>query len=142
MAERFLRSYALGHLLDDPRFATNEARVENADELDQAIGGAIAMRTFEENVKIIADNALTAAAVQTVADIEDDPHWQTRQLTISVPNGASLVRMHNIVPRLSETPGDIKWAGGALGEHNIEVYRSELGLTCDDVRRLTDAGVL
>jgi len=142
MAERFLRSYALGHLLDDPRFATNEARVENADELDQAIGGAIAMRTFEENVKIIADNALTAAAVQTVADIEGDPHWQTRQLTISVPNGASPVRMHNVVPRLSETPGDIKWAGGALGEHNVEVYRSELGLSCDDVRRLTDAGVL
>src|SRR5438876_843658 len=62
MAERFLRSYALGHLLDDPRFATNEARVEHADELDEAVSGAIAARTLDENVAIIADNALTAAA--------------------------------------------------------------------------------
>jgi crotonobetainyl-CoA:carnitine CoA-transferase CaiB-like acyl-CoA transferase len=142
MAERFLRSYALGHLLEDPRFATNEARVEHADELDEAIGGAIATRTLDENVQIIADNALTAAAVQTVADIETDRHWQDRELTINVPNGASPVRMHNVVPRLSDTPGEIKWPGGVIGEHNLDVYGSELGLDGDEVRRLTEAGVL
>ena len=142
MAERFLRSYSLGHLLDDPRFATNEARVQHADDLDEAIGNAIASRTFAENVRIIDDNALTAAPVQTVADIEADPHWQVRQLTIDVPNGEVAVRMHNVVPRLSDTPGDIKWPGGAIGEHNLDVYRSELGLSCDEIQRLTDAGVL
>jgi formyl-CoA transferase len=142
MAERFLRSYSLGHLLDDPRFATNEARVQHADDLDEAIGNAIASRTFAENVRIIDDNALTAAPVQTVADIEADPHWQVRQLTIDVPNGEAAVRMHNVVPRLSDTPGDIKWPGGAIGEHNVDVYRSELGLSCDEIQRLTDAGVL
>jgi crotonobetainyl-CoA:carnitine CoA-transferase CaiB-like acyl-CoA transferase len=142
MAERFLRSYSLGHLLEDPRFATNEARVDHADELDAAISSAIAARTLDENVKVIGDNALTAAAVQTVADIEADEHWRLRQLTIDVPNGAAPVRMHNVVPRLSDTPGDIKWAGGAIGEHNVDVYRSELGLTGDEIRRLTDAGVL
>src|SRR5437773_4220408 len=59
MAERFLRSYSLGHLLDDPRFATNESRVQHADDLDEAISNAIASRTFAENVQIIDDNALT-----------------------------------------------------------------------------------
>ena len=142
MAERFLRGYSLGHLLDDPRFATNEARVQYADDLDEAISTAIASRTFAENIRIIDDNALTAAAVQTVADIEADPHWQIRQLTIDVPNGEAPVRMHNVVPRLSDTPGDIKWPGGTLGEHNVDVYRSELGLSCDEIQRLTDAGVL
>ena len=142
MAERFLRSYALGHLLDDPRFATNEARVQHADDLDVAIGGAIAARTLAENAAIIAENALTAAPVQTVADIEADPHWQARQLTVNVPNGRAPVRMHNVVPRLSATPGDIKWPGGALGEHNLEIYQSELGLSGDEIARLTGAGVL
>jgi formyl-CoA transferase len=61
---------------------------------------------------------------------------------INVPNGAAPVRMHNVVPRLSDTPGDIRWAGGAIGQHNVDVYRSELGLDCDEVRRLTDLGVL
>src|SRR5947207_2834846 len=54
----------------------------------------------------------------------------------------SAERIHTIVPRLSGTPGDIKWPGGVIGEHNVEVYRSELGLTCDEIQRLTEAGVL
>jgi formyl-CoA transferase len=52
------------------------------------------------------------------------------------------VRMHNVTPRLSATPGEIRWAGGALGEHNNEVYRTELGLTCDDLNRLKATGVI
>ena len=70
MAERFLRSYGLDALLDDPRFATNEARVQHALELDHAIADAIASRTLAENVAIIEANKLTAMPVQTVADIE------------------------------------------------------------------------
>jgi crotonobetainyl-CoA:carnitine CoA-transferase CaiB-like acyl-CoA transferase len=142
MAERFLRGYALAHLLDDPRFATNEARVQHAQDLDAVIGGAIATRTLAENVRIIADNSLTAAPVQTVADIESDPQWQARALTVTVPNGTKSVRMHSVVPRFSATPGEIKWPGGALGEHNTDVYHTELGLTCDEIKRLTDAGVI
>jgi crotonobetainyl-CoA:carnitine CoA-transferase CaiB-like acyl-CoA transferase len=142
MAERFLESYSLGHLLADERFATNEARVQHSRELDSEVAKAIAVRTLEENLEIIRTNSLTAVAVQTVADIERDPHWRMRQLIVDVPNGNSKVRMHNVTPRLSATPGEIRWAGGALGEHNNEVYRTELGLTCDDVNRLKETGVI
>jgi crotonobetainyl-CoA:carnitine CoA-transferase CaiB-like acyl-CoA transferase len=142
MAERFLESYALGHLLADERFATNEARVQHSRELDAEVAKAIAVRTFEENLEIIRTNSLTAVAVQTVADIERDPHWRIRQLIVDVPNGNSNVRMHNVTPRLSATPGEIRWAGGALGEDNNEVYRTELGLSCDDLNRLKETGVI
>jgi crotonobetainyl-CoA:carnitine CoA-transferase CaiB-like acyl-CoA transferase len=142
MAERFLESYALGHLLADERFATNEARVQHSRELDAEVAKAIAVRTLEENLEIIRTNSLTAVAVQTVADIERDPHWRIRQLIVDVPNGNSNVRMHNVTPRLSATPGEIRWAGGALGEHNSEVYRTELGLSCDDLNRLKETGVI
>jgi crotonobetainyl-CoA:carnitine CoA-transferase CaiB-like acyl-CoA transferase len=142
MAERFLESYSLGHLLADERFATNEARVQHSRELDDEVAKAIAVRTLEENLEIIRTNSLTAVAVQTVADIERDPHWRMRQLIVDVPNGNSKVRMHNVTPRLSATPGEIRWAGGALGEHNNEVYRTELGLTCDDLNRLKATGVI
>ena len=142
MAERFLVSYGLGNLLEDERFATNEARVDNGAELDEAIERAIASRTLEENLEIINRNALTAVAVQTVADIERDPQWQSRQLLLDVPNGAGTVRMHNVVPRLSATPGEIAWAGGALGENNRDVYGGELGLACDDIDALEAAGVI
>lgn len=142
MAERFLRAYDLGHLLDDPRFATNEARVRHASELDALVTAAVAARPLAENLRIIDVHELTAVAVQTVAEIERDPHWRARGLLVDVPQDEGTVRMHAAVPRLSDTPGAVRHAGGALGQHNAEVYRDELGLSCDEIRRLADAGVL
>jgi formyl-CoA transferase len=142
MAERFLQSYELGALRNDPRFANNEARVQHAEELDEAIAGAIASRTLAENLEIINRNALTAVAVQTVADIEEDAHWRARELLVDVQNGDGSVRMHNIVPRLQGSPGEIRWPGGELGEHNTEVYVNELGLDCAELKRLQAAGVI
>jgi len=141
MADRFLRSYGLDRLLADPRFATNEARVEHARELDDEIAQAVASRTLEENVAIIEANHLTAIPVQTIADIEAHPHWQARHLTLDVPNGTGLVRMHNVVPRLSDTPGEIRWAGGELGQDNEQIYRGA-GVSCDEQRRLRERGVI
>jgi formyl-CoA transferase len=142
MAERFLRSYGLGALLADVRFATNEARVEHVEALDEAIAEAIASRSLAENLDIIERNALTAVAVQTVADIERDPHWRARQLLVDVADGAGSVRMHAVVPRLLGTPGAIRSAGGGVGEHNHDVYVGELGLACEELTRLEAAGVI
>ena len=142
MAERFLQSYGLGALLDDPRFATNEDRVRNAEALDDAVAGAIASRTLAENLDVIERNELTAVAVQTIADIEQEPHWRARQLVVDTPSSDRSVRMHNVVPRMLGTPGEIRWAGGALGQHNRDVYRGELGIDCDEFTRLEAAGVI
>ena len=141
MAERFLRSYGLESLLEDPRFATNGARVTHRDELDGEVARAIASRSLAENVAIIEANQLTAMPVQTIADIESHPHWQARGLTLDVPNGSGGVRMHNVVPRLSESPGEIRWAGGELGQDNPDVYGS-LGISCDEQQRLRASGVI
>ena len=142
MAERFLLAYQLDHLLQDERFGTNEARVRNSLALDAHIASAIASRTLEENLRIINDSALTAIAVQTVADIEQDEHWRARELLVDVPNGAGTVRMHNVVPRMSGTPGEIRGAGGALGEDNDTIYGEELGLSRAERDSLRLAGII
>jgi crotonobetainyl-CoA:carnitine CoA-transferase CaiB-like acyl-CoA transferase len=141
MAERFLSAYGLDALLADPRFATNEARVTHGLELDEAISAAIAARTLAENVAIIDAHKLTAGPVHTIANIDQDPHWRTRRLTVDVPDAGRTVRMHNVVPRLSATPGDIQWAGGELGQDNQRVYH-ELGVSCDEQKTLAAAGVI
>jgi crotonobetainyl-CoA:carnitine CoA-transferase CaiB-like acyl-CoA transferase len=142
MAERFLQAYGLNHLLEDERFRTNEARVRHAAALDEQICNAIASRTLDENLRIIHSCELTAIAVQTVADIERDPHWQARRLLVDVPNGAGTIRMHNVVPRMSATPGEIRDAGGALGEDNEAIYGGELGLSADERERLRRDGII
>lgn len=142
MAARFLEGYGLGGLLDDSRFATNEARVRHAEALDAHVADAIAARTLAENLEIIDRHALTAGAVQTIVDIEQDPHWRARELLVDLNAGAGAVRMHAVVPRMLGTPGELRWAGGVLGEHNRDIYAGELGLTCDEVARLEADGVI
>ena len=141
MAERFLRAYGLEAMLADPRFASNEARVVHGRELDAAICEAIGARTLAENLAIVEAHKLTAGPVYTVADIEQDPHWRTRPLTVDVPDNGRSIRMHDVVPRLSATPGGIQWPGGALGQDNQTVYH-ELGVSCDEQKRLISAGVI
>jgi crotonobetainyl-CoA:carnitine CoA-transferase CaiB-like acyl-CoA transferase len=141
MAERLLHAYGLDDLLSDPRFATNEARVHHGLELDAAVCRAIGERTLADNLAIIEAHQLTAGPVYTVADIEQDPHWRARQLTLDVPDNGRPVRMHNVVPRLSATPGAIQWAGGALGQDNRNVYH-ELGVSCEEQQQLSSAGVI
>jgi len=142
MAERLLHAYGLAELLRDPRFATHESRVRHADELDAVIGGAIGSMSLDENRRIIDAHALTAVPVQSVAEIEPDPHWQARSLTTDIPDGGTSVRMHTVCPRLSATPGLVAWPGETLGAHNGEVYGRELGISCDEMHRLADAGVI
>ena len=142
MAERLFHAYGLGALLEDPRFADNDARVRHAAELDDEIGSAINARTLAENIAIIDANEITAIPVQTVADIEADAHWQARQLTIDVPAGSGTVRMHNVTPRLSETPGEIHSAGGELGQDNDAIYGGELGLSAAEIEKLRTTAVI
>ena len=141
-AERFLRAYGLGDLLLDPRFATNEARVGNADALDALITEAIGCRTLAENRQIVERHGLTAAPIQTIADIVADPHWQARELTVDVADDQGEVRMHNVVPRLSDSAGEIRWPGPRLGAHNQELYGEEVGLTPKELERLRHDGVI
>jgi formyl-CoA transferase len=141
MAERFLRAYGLEAMLADPSFADNEARVVHGRELDTAVPGAIGARTLAENVAIIEEHKLTAGPVATAADIEEDPHWRARPLTVDIPDNGQPVRMHSVVPRLSATPGEIRWIGGALGQDTQTVFH-ELGVSCDELQQLASAGVI
>ena len=142
MAERFLVGYGLDHMLKDERFATNEARVQHSDQLDAAIRKAIGALTLEANQAVIEQNNLTAHPVQTIAEIEQDAHWQARQLTLDVgPNGHA-VRMHNVTPRMSLTPGEIRWPGGDLGEHNAAIYGVDLDMSPGEIAGLQDRGVI
>lgn len=142
MAETFLRSYGLGELLEDERFATNEGRVRHAAELDEAIEAAIGKYTLAENLDIIKQNKLTAIHVQTIADIERDPHWQARHLTVDVQDGNGTVRMHTVIPRMSGTPGEIRWPGGGFGSDTEEFFVEQFGLSAEEVEALRERGVI
>jgi crotonobetainyl-CoA:carnitine CoA-transferase CaiB-like acyl-CoA transferase len=56
--------------------------------------------------------------------------------------GIGPVKMPGLVPKLSETPGGVEWYGGPLGEHNEDVYGGLLGLSPEEIERLSGEGVI
>src|SRR2546425_288314 len=123
----------LADLLKDPRFATNDARVEFNELVDATIARAIGQRTLDEMRGLFESSDLTACPVYDIADITKDPHVVARGILIDVPDPAlGAVRMTAPTPRLDATPATVRWVGPELGAHNREVYGA-LGVSEDEV---------
>ena len=132
----------LGHMLQDPRFGTNDARVRHNDLVDDALSRAIGARTLDEMLELFEKIDLTASPVYDIADITKDPHVVARRILIDVADpGLGSVRMTVPTPRLADTPASIRWPGPPLGAHNREVYRS-IGVDDAELDVLTRDGIL
>jgi len=141
-AQALFKGLGLGDLLDDPRFATNDARVQHNDQVDAALVKAIGRRTLDEMVELFETIDLTASPVYDIADIAKDPHVVARGILADVPDAElGQVRMVVPTPRLNDSPAAIGWAGPPLGAHNREVYTA-LGLSDAELDALHRDGVI
>ena len=133
---RLCRALALDALLEDERFATNQARVKNFRALDDVIGGAIAGLSLDELRKTFAEHEVGFSPIYDIADVFDDPQFAARGAIVRVPDAElGSVRMQGVVPRFSETPGRVHHAGPTIGQHNDEVYCA-LGLSAAEIAGL------
>jgi formyl-CoA transferase len=108
-------------LRDDPELAGNPGRVKRAAELDQVIGDWAATRTAAEVVDALRAIGVPTGPIQSIADIATDPQFLARDMILTVDSLAGTVLMPGIVPKLSATPGAVRWAGPAVGRDTDEV---------------------
>ena len=136
---------AVGHpeWAEDERYATHHARGENMEELDAMISAWTAERTGEEVLATMAEAGVPAGKVFTAADMVEDPHYVARGNIVEVEDPEiGTFPMQNVVPRLTETPGEVRWTGPALGQHNDEVYGGLLGIGDKERRKLLERGIV
>ncbi|MBL8381404.1 MAG: CoA transferase [Burkholderiales bacterium] len=113
----------------DPRFATNAARVANRDELDAIIGGFIGARSTAENLALFEAAGVTVGPVCSMKELLDHPYTLGREAIVEVEDAEmGSLPMHNVVPRLSGTPGGFRRPAPALGEHTAEILAELAGL--------------
>ena len=142
ICERLFRALERPDLIDDARFRTNPDRVRNRAALDDIIAAEIARLTLAELRTRLDANQVGFSPIYDIADIFEDPHFKARQAIVSVPDTElGVVRMQSVVPVFSRTPGSIRQAGPALGEHNAEIYGA-LGVSEQERGRLKDEGVI
>lgn len=142
MTERLLRALGLADLLSDPQFATNEDRLRHRDALDARVAGAFARLSTSEALALFREQGVTVMPVYNIAQILADPHVKSRGVVTVVPDrdGRPLA-MHAVTPRFDKTPGEVRSAGPALGEHNEEIY-GRLGLSAAEVQASREARVI
>jgi crotonobetainyl-CoA:carnitine CoA-transferase CaiB-like acyl-CoA transferase len=132
MAERVFRAIGKPEMIDDPRFRTNTDRVRHIDECDGAVADFIAARPLAENMAIFEAAEVTANPVYEIDQLLDDPHVHERGVIVELPDEeAGSVLMHNVIPRLSETPGRLRSAAPTLGQHTREILTA---IGCDAAR--------
>lgn len=130
-------------LAQDERFATHHARGENQTLLDEIIAAWTASLQADALLERLERHAVPAGRIYRAPEMLEDPQFQARQSIISVPDERfPELKMQNVAPRLSETPGSVRWSGPSLGAHNAEVYGDLLGLDAEKLERLGRDGVI
>ncbi|CAG9175766.1 CaiB/BaiF CoA transferase family protein [Cupriavidus pinatubonensis] len=129
-------------LADDPRFATNPARVQHLEALDGIIGAWFGANDYPTVAAALEAREIPFSKIFSIEDILEDPHFQARQAIVRLPDpDLGSVPAPCQVPRFSGyTPAPPR-TGPTVGEHNDEIYAA-VGLTPRDMEALRNQGVL
>lgn len=130
-------------LIADPLYLTNKDRVQNDDSLLAVVSAWIKSKDAEELQPILEKAGVPCSKLYSIKDIFEDPHYAARENILEVPHHVlGSLKMPGIFPKFTKNPGEVKWAGPALGAHNKEVYEDLLGLASAKLAALKEEGVV
>lgn len=130
-------------LIDDPRFATNDRRVKHAAELNHIFADWCAAHPLDDVLARFNAAQGTLAPIYSIDQIADDPQMRARDVITRVPDkDFGTVAVTNVVPRFTVDPTRMRHAAGDVGQDNDEVFRNWLGLTEQEIERLTEQKVI
>ena len=131
-------------LAEDERYATHRARGEHEHELYAMIDEWAAQYTAAELDAMLAEANVVSAGVYSAADMYDDPHFRERGLIVDIEDPEiGTMPVPGITPKLSQTPGSIRWGGKwEIGADNEEIWCGLVGLSQSELGDLQQAGIV
>lgn len=138
--QRLAKAIGMPELSSDSRFRSHAGRGANQVELDALIQDWTSKRPSSEVEAIMIENAVPVGKVYKADDMLHDPHFSAREALVDAASERwGKVKMPNVAPKLSATPGSVRWAGpDMLGQHTDEVLGDLLGLSAEDIEALRD----
>jgi formyl-CoA transferase len=131
-------------LADDPRFATHLARGEHQEMIEGIIADWAAQHDARDIDRILNEAGVVCGPIYTIAEIFEDPQFKARDMLVEHvdPEFGPYIGP-GIVPKFSETPGEVRWSGPwEEGSHNDEIYCGLLGLSASELDALRADGVV
>ncbi len=143
MAKRVFEAIGQAALFDDAKFKTNDARLANDKELDQLVADFIAALNQDECLAHFRKYGVTVGPIYNSEQLLKDEHIQQRGVYVQLekPHSQKAVVMHQVTPRLQNTPGKIRRAAPRLGEHTQEILQA-LGSSSHEIEALTQTGAI
>lgn len=138
----FAKAIGREDMITDEKFSTASVRNINRQEIEDVTSKWISEHTLRECLDIFGDD-VPSGPVYSVEDMFNDPHFAFRENIVKVDTEKfGEISMQGIVPKMSETPGEIRWAGPSVGAFNDEVYGQRLHMTKEDLEELRKEGVI
>jgi len=141
--QRLAQAMGKPELLRDSRFSTPAARVRNEEEMDAMVEAWTQSLPLVEIEALLEEAGVPASRIFNLKDIFENQHYRARNMLVE-SNDRKLgpVTMANVVPRLSRTPGAVRWPGRDVGEDTYQVLANELGLDEEQIAQLIEAQVV
>lgn len=136
IAERVMKLVGHAEIVNEQWFASGRGRVQHVDEIDGYLADWIGKRDRSDVLESFEEVGAAIAPVYDARDIVEDPHIRDTEMLTEVqdPDLGPLL-MHNVMFRMSKTPGSIRFTGRALGADTDEVL-SSLGYTATELAAL------
>ena len=140
---RLAKAMGQAELSADKRYATHAERGRQQQELDQLISAWTNTQTADELVEKMEQNGVPVGKIYRAPEMLADPHFAARKAIVKLahPEFGELA-MQNVCPKLSLTPGSVRWPGPKLGQHNKEILQGLLGLSEERLVALQEAGTI
>jgi succinyl-CoA:(S)-malate CoA-transferase subunit B len=140
---RLAEAMGVPEFAEDGKWGKIRQREAARAEVDAYVGNWTSQFTRDELLALCEKAQVPCGPVYAIDEIFKDPQYKARDniLMMKDPRVGELA-IPNLVPRLSDTPGEVRWLGPSMGEHNNEVYRQWLGLNDAEIERLTAAQVI
>lgn len=127
----------------DPRFAEQGARARNVDLIDDIVGKWTASLDLDEIERRLEAESVPASRIFTMADIFEHEHYRARNMLVEVPDDdVGSVTLAGVMPKLSATPGKIRWSGHRNGQDTRQVLEELLHMPQQEIDALARDGVI
>lgn len=139
---RFCEATRLGELADDPRFATNRARLEHYEDLRPLIAERLATEPRASWLARFTFAGVPSGSVRSVGEVLDDPQLAAREMIHTVPHPAvGPVNVIGSPVKLSDTPATVRTPPPVLGQHTDPLL-AELGFSVQEIASLRAQGAI
>jgi formyl-CoA transferase len=130
-------------LKTDPKFVDHASRGANQQELDGIIAQWTSGHALDDLLILLQNQGVPASRVFRAPDMLQDPQFTAREAIVSVDHEVfGPIRMQNAFPKMSATPGRVRWPGPKLGEHTDAVLAERAGCSAEQLGALRARGII